>query len=86
VLGLGVPFDVVPFFWSQHYDVTIRYVGYSQPWTRVDVAGDIDAHRAAIAYREDSKTVGFATLDEDRRNLEAEVAMERDDEEGLRLG
>jgi NADPH-dependent 2,4-dienoyl-CoA reductase/sulfur reductase-like enzyme/nitrite reductase/ring-hydroxylating ferredoxin subunit len=85
VLGLRVPFDVVPVFWSQHYDITLRYIGYSQPWTQVDIAGDLATHHAAIAYRAASKTVGFATFDEDRRNLEAEVAMERDDEEGLRL-
>jgi apoptosis-inducing factor 3 len=83
VLGLRQRVDLVPFFWSQHYDVTVRYVGYSQPWQAVDIEGDLTAHRASVAYRGPDKTVGFATLDEDRRNLEAEVAMERNDEASL---
>ena len=29
MLGLGAPFHDVPFFWSQHYDVTLSYVGHA---------------------------------------------------------
>jgi apoptosis-inducing factor 3 len=83
VLGLRRRVDMVPFFWSQHYDMTVRYIGYSQPWQVVDFEGDLPAHHASVAYRTRDKTVGFATLDEDRRNLEAEVAMERNDEQSL---
>ncbi|HZS61543.1 MAG TPA: FAD-dependent oxidoreductase [Gemmatimonadaceae bacterium] len=82
VLGLARRFDVVPYFWSQHYDTTVRYLGFSLPWQHVAIDGDLAAHHAAVVYRA-SKTVGFATLDEDRLNLEAEVAMERNDEKAL---
>ena len=82
VLGLKQRFDVVPYFWSQHYDMTVRYLGYSLPWQHVAIDGDLASHHAAVAYRA-SKTVGFATLDEDLVNLEAEVAMERNDEKAL---
>jgi NADPH-dependent 2,4-dienoyl-CoA reductase/sulfur reductase-like enzyme/nitrite reductase/ring-hydroxylating ferredoxin subunit len=82
VLGYRQRFDVVPYFWSQHYDMTVRYLGFSLPWQQVTIAGDLAAHHAAIAYRA-GKTVGFATLDEDRLNLEAELAMERNDEKAL---
>ena len=30
MLGLGAPFRDVPFFWSQHYDVTLAYVGHAR--------------------------------------------------------
>ena len=82
VLGLKQRFDAVPYFWSQHYDMTVRYLGFSLPWQHVAIAGDLAAHHAAVVYRA-GKTVGFATLDEDRVNLEAEVAMERNDEKAL---
>jgi hypothetical protein len=29
MLGIGGPYREVPFFWSQHYDVTVSYVGPS---------------------------------------------------------
>src|SRR4029078_8193971 len=39
MLGRREPFDAVPFFWSQHYDVTIRYVGHAEHWDDVQIDG-----------------------------------------------
>jgi hypothetical protein len=32
MLGCHDPFTTVPFFWSQHYDVPINYVGHAENW------------------------------------------------------
>ena len=32
MLGARERFDAVPFFWSQHYDIAINYVGHAETW------------------------------------------------------
>jgi 3-phenylpropionate/trans-cinnamate dioxygenase ferredoxin reductase subunit len=83
LLGERAPFDAVPFFWSQHYDVPILYVGHAEGWERLDVAGDVGAHDGAVALRKGATTLAVATIGRDRACLEAELAMERGDERAL---
>jgi NADPH-dependent 2,4-dienoyl-CoA reductase/sulfur reductase-like enzyme/nitrite reductase/ring-hydroxylating ferredoxin subunit len=84
VLGDSVRCDLVPFFWSAHYDVTIRYVGHAESWDRIDVAGSIEARDAAVAFRRGGQTLAIASIGRDRACLEAEAAMQRNDEPALR--
>ncbi|HWM93052.1 MAG TPA: FAD-dependent oxidoreductase [Thermoanaerobaculia bacterium] len=80
LLGRGERFAAVPFFWSQHYDVTISYVGHASKWDSIEVSGSIPDRNATITYREGSRIAAVATIFRDRDSLEAELAMERDDE------
>jgi 3-phenylpropionate/trans-cinnamate dioxygenase ferredoxin reductase subunit len=84
MLGGEVPFDAVPFFWSQHYDTPIAYVGHAASWERIDVAGDIAALDSALAFRSDGRTLAVACIGRDRTSLQAESALERSDEAALR--
>jgi 3-phenylpropionate/trans-cinnamate dioxygenase ferredoxin reductase subunit len=83
VLGAGLACDVVPFFWTAHYDLVVNYVGHAESWDRIDVAGDPGARDAALAYRKAGRTLAVVTLGRDHAALEAEAAMERDDEAAL---
>ena len=47
MLGRAEAFDAVPFFWSQHYDVPINYVGHAEKWDEIAIDGDY--HGAGIA-------------------------------------
>ncbi len=78
MLGRREPFDAVPFFWSQHYDVTIRYVGHAERWDAVTIDGSLDQRDATVRFVRDGKTLAVATISRDRENLLAEVAFERD--------
>jgi NADPH-dependent 2,4-dienoyl-CoA reductase/sulfur reductase-like enzyme/nitrite reductase/ring-hydroxylating ferredoxin subunit len=76
MLGRRERFDAVPFFWSQHYDVTIRYVGHAERWDRVIVDGSLDAQDASVSFIRDGRKLAVATIARDRESLRAEVELE----------
>ncbi|HTK28863.1 MAG TPA: FAD-dependent oxidoreductase [Vicinamibacterales bacterium] len=77
MLGGRVRFDSVPFFWSQHYDVAINYVGHAERWDSVRIDGTLESGDAEIGYFRDGRRLAVATVGRDRASLEAEAAMER---------
>jgi len=83
ILGARERFDAAPFFWSAHYDVSIRYVGHAEAWDRLDVAGTAATADCSVAFRKGGRTLAVASVKRDRENLEAEVAIERGDEGAL---
>ena len=70
-------FDGVPFFWSQHYDVVISYVGHAARWDELSIDGDMAARDCRVSYRAQGRTLAVATIFRDRESLQAELAMER---------
>jgi NADPH-dependent 2,4-dienoyl-CoA reductase/sulfur reductase-like enzyme len=77
MLGGREPFDAVPFFWSQHYDVPINYVGHAERWDEIEVDGDIDARDAVVRFRRNGRVLALASIYRDLDSLMAEAAMER---------
>ena len=77
MLGLGQRYTAVPFFWSQHYDIPINYVGHAETWDDIAIEGDIANKDCVLRYRRGSKTLAVASIFRDKESLEAEIAMER---------
>ncbi|HEX4195521.1 MAG TPA: FAD-dependent oxidoreductase [Stellaceae bacterium] len=77
LLGQRVTFDAVPFFWSQHYDVPINYVGHAESWDEIAIDGDIAKRDCVLRYKKSGKTLAVTSIYRDRDSLEAEFAMER---------
>jgi apoptosis-inducing factor 3 len=77
ILGARQRFDAVPYFWSQHYDVAVRYSGYAARWDEADVTGSLGEDDGSVAYRSRRRTIAVASIGQDRQNLEAEHALER---------
>ena len=76
MLGQQERFDVVPFFWSQHYDVPINYVGHAEKWDEITVDGNIAAKDCLLRYKRGGRVLAVASIYRDVASLEAEVAME----------
>src|ERR1700675_1755970 len=77
MLGAREAFDAVPFFWSQHYDVPINYVGHAEKWDEIAVEGDIAAKDCLLRYKSGGRVLAVASIYRDTASLEAEMAMER---------
>jgi NADPH-dependent 2,4-dienoyl-CoA reductase/sulfur reductase-like enzyme len=76
MLGHQEKFTAVPFFWSQHYDIPINYVGHAEKWDQIDIEGDIASKDCLLRYKRDSRVLAVASIFRDVDNLRAEVAME----------
>lgn len=77
MLGLGEAFDAVPFFWSQHYDVPINYVGHAETWDEIETEGDIQGKDCILRYKRHGRILAVASIYRDVENLKAELAMEQ---------
>jgi NADPH-dependent 2,4-dienoyl-CoA reductase/sulfur reductase-like enzyme/nitrite reductase/ring-hydroxylating ferredoxin subunit len=77
MMGLNEPFDAVPFFWSQHYDVPINYVGHAEKWDEIAVDGDIKGRDCVLRYKRDGRVLAVASIYRDVDSLKAELEMER---------
>lgn len=76
MLGRLQRFDAVPFFWTQHYELAINYVGHAEGWDRVEIDGDPNAHACAATYWRGNKRLAVATVGRDLESLRAEAAFE----------
>jgi len=77
MLGARETFDAVPFFWSQHYDTPINYVGHAEGWDAIVVEGDIAARDCLLRYMRDGRALAVASIFRDIDSLRAEAKMER---------
>jgi apoptosis-inducing factor 3 len=76
ILGYREPFDFVPFFWTQQFDVALRYVGHAEKWDAVEIDGSLDAKNCTIRYKQSGKTVAVATIGRDVQSLQFEARIQ----------
>jgi len=77
MMGERTPYRAVPFFWSQHYDVPINYVGHAEGWDAIEVDGDIAKRDCLVRYRKGGKVMAIASIYRDRQCLEVAAEMEK---------
>jgi NADPH-dependent 2,4-dienoyl-CoA reductase/sulfur reductase-like enzyme/nitrite reductase/ring-hydroxylating ferredoxin subunit len=82
MLGERRRFADVPFFWSQHYDVPINYIGHAEKWDDLQIEGDINNRDCVARYRRNGKLLAVASIYRDLDNLKEEIALERAGSQG----
>jgi hypothetical protein len=78
MMGQRKEFTAVPFFWSQHYDVPINYVGHAETWDELAIDGKIASKDCLLRFKRNGRTLAVASIFRDSENLQAEMMMERD--------
>ena len=75
MLGMNRKFDSAPFFWTEQYGLTVRYVGHASPQD-VRIEGDLGKQDAIVRYFEDAHERAAASVNRDHENLEQELRLE----------
>ncbi|HEX6737835.1 MAG TPA: FAD-dependent oxidoreductase [Vicinamibacteria bacterium] len=77
ILGADQAIDIVPFFWSQHYDVPIAYVGHAESWDEARVHGDVAGRDCRVELVQGGRVAAVATIYRDAESLSFELEMEK---------
>jgi len=77
MLGYAERYTAVPFFWSQHYDVSFNYVGHAERWDRIELQGNPVKFDCAVTYFQGERALALATLWRDHQSLEMEAQMQQ---------
>ncbi len=75
MLGDREPFAAVPFFWSQHYDQQVSYVGHAKSWDRLEVVSGLPADQWEQHYYAGHELIAVATIGRDQASLAAEARL-----------
>jgi 3-phenylpropionate/trans-cinnamate dioxygenase ferredoxin reductase subunit len=54
MLGSGAPYDRLPYFFSDQYEVGMEYSGFADPRARTVVRGDLSAREAIVFWLDDA--------------------------------
>ena len=77
MLGRRERFIAPPFFWTQHYDVSIDYVGHASSWDTIEQNGEASSYDVSLRFRKNGRTLALATIFRGRESLQVEFGMEQ---------
>lgn len=76
MLGHRQPMAAAPYFWSNHYDLAIRYVGHASEPGEVVLDGSIEDEDATVRFLREGQLQAAASVGRDRQNLEIAAALD----------
>lgn len=62
--GAGRPYDEVPWFWSDQYDLNLQYAGAALPWDRLIARGEFGRPPFTVFYLQGARLVAAAGVND----------------------
>ena len=78
MLGRELPFEGVPFFWTQQFDLTLRYVGHASSWDEIVYQGDVASGNFLAFYVKENRVQAVAGMNRDRELAVVEALIKLD--------
>lgn len=59
ICGIEAPYEAVPWFWSNQYDIRLQTIGLSTGYDRTVVRGQLESRNFSVIYLKSGKIVAF---------------------------
>jgi 3-phenylpropionate/trans-cinnamate dioxygenase ferredoxin reductase subunit len=69
ILGTPQPYDPVPWFWSDQYDLKLQMAGISDGYDKADTVGDPAAKRFSVEYRKNGRLIAVDAVSDARAHM-----------------
>jgi 3-phenylpropionate/trans-cinnamate dioxygenase ferredoxin reductase component len=71
ILGAPRPYDPVPWFWSDQYEIKLQMAGLSDGYDGAEVVGDRAAQRFSVEYRAGGRLIAVDAVNDARAHMTA---------------
>ena len=80
ILGKAQPYDPVPWFWSDQYEIKLQIAGMLDGYDRVEIVGDPASAKFSAEYRKDGRLIAVDAISDGRAHMLARrrIAEETD--------
>ena len=66
MMGVGEPYQEIPWFWSDQYEHNLQYVGFHREWDELVVRGSLEDRSFVAFYRKDERVLAAVAIDRGR--------------------
>ncbi|MBW4048495.1 MAG: FAD-dependent oxidoreductase [Proteobacteria bacterium] len=77
MLGFDAAYQDVPFFWSQHGDMSVSYVGHAEVWDAIEESGDPLRGDYLCRFLSQGRVLAVASVGRDLDSLREELALQK---------
>jgi 3-phenylpropionate/trans-cinnamate dioxygenase ferredoxin reductase subunit len=82
ILGAPQPYDPVPWFWSDQYDLKLQMAGISDGFEDVEIVGDVAAKRFSVEYRRAGRLIAVDAINDARAHMLARRRIAEETDKG----